>query len=135
MLPDIEIVVAAHLRATTAVMLLTQRIGTRTPPDVAGQFVKVTLIDDEQAPNSPALHLVSALVQIDCYGSSNRDSAHAEASLLARTVREAIVAMPQATHTGCVVTAARTSSRRLTDTDLDPARERYIVTCDLTLHS
>lgn len=135
MLPDIEIVVAAHLRATTAVMLLTQRIGTRTPPDVAGQFVKVTLIDDEQAPNSPALHLVSALVQIDCYGSSNRDSAHAEASLLARTVREAIVAMPQATHTGCVVTAARTSSRRLTDTDLDPARERYVVTCDLTLHS
>lgn len=134
MLPDIEIVVAAHLRATTAVMLLTQRIGTRTPPNIAGQFVKVTLIDDEQAANSPALHLVHALVQIDCYGSSNRDSAHAEASLLARTVREAIVAMPQATHTGCVVTATRASSRRLPDTELDPARERYIVTCNLTLH-
>lgn len=134
MLPDIEIVVVAHLRATTAVMVLTQRIGTRTPPDVAGQFVKVTLIDDEQAPNVPALHLVSALVQIDCYGSSNRDSAHAEASLLARTIREAIVAMPAATHTGCVVTAARANSRRLPDTSLDPARERYVITCDLTLH-
>lgn len=135
MLPDIEVVVVQHLRNTQSVIDLTTRIGTRTPENLAGQFVKVTLIDDVQAANVPALHLVKPLVQVDCYGSSNRDSAHAEASLLARTIREALVAMPDATHTGCVVTAARTSSRRLPDTDLDPARERYIVTCDLTLHS
>jgi len=134
MLPDIEVVVVAHLRNISAVTDLTTRIGTRTPGNLAGQFAKVTLIDDDQAPNSPALHLVRALVQIDCYGSSNRDSAHAEASLLARTIREAVHAMPAATHTGAVVTAARARSRRLPDTDLEPARERYVLTCDITLH-
>lgn len=134
MLPDVEVLVVAHLRATQAVIDLTTRIGTRTPSTLAGQFAKVTVLDEEQAPGSPALHLIRALVQIDCYGSSNRDSAHAEASLLARTIREAIHAMPAATHTGAVVTAARARSRRLPDTDLEPARERYVLTCEITLH-
>ena len=134
MLPDIEILVVAHLRNTQSVIDLTTRIGTRTPSSLAGQFVKVTVLDDQQTPGSKALHLVDCLVQIDCYGSSNRDSAHAEASLLARTVREAVIAMPSASHTGAVVSSARASSRRLPDTDLEPARERYIVTGTLSLH-
>lgn len=134
MLPDVEVLVVAHLRATQAVIDLTTRIGTRTPSTLAGQFVKVQVLDEQQDTSSPALHLIRALVQIDCYGSSNRDSAHAEASLLARTIREAVHAMPAATHTGAVVNAARASSRRLPDTDLEPARERYVLTCDLVLH-
>lgn len=134
MLPDVEIIVGSHLRNTGAVTALTTRIGTRTPPSIAGQFVKITALDEQQTPTSKALHLIRAIVQIDCYGSSNQDSAHAEASLLARTIREAIVAMPAATHTGAVVTSAKASQRRLPDTTLDPARERYIVTATLHLH-
>lgn len=134
MLPDIEILVVQHLRNTAAVTALTTRIGTKSPSNLAGQFVKVTVLDDQQTAGSKALHLVDCLVQIDCYGSSNHDSAHAEASLLARTVREAVVAMPAAAHTGAVVTSARASQRHLPDTELDPARERYIVTGTLSLH-
>ena len=135
MLPDTEVLVVAHLRATDAVMALTQRVGTKTPVSLDGQFAKVTLLDEGQNRRSSALHVVHPLMQIDCYGSSNRDSAHAEASLLARTIREAIVAMPNASHSGAVVTAARATQRRLPDTELEPARERYIVTCELTLHA
>lgn len=135
MLPDTEVLVVAHLRATDAVMALTQRVGTKTPVSLDGQFAKVTLLDEGMHRGSRALHVVHPLVQIDCYGSSNRDSAHAEASLLARTIREAIVAMAAASHSGAVVTAARATQRRLPDSELDPPRERYIVTCELTLHA
>ncbi len=134
MIPDTEALVVAYLRATPTVTALTSRIGTRTPSSVQGQWARVWLIDEGQTRNSGALHLVHPLVQIDCYGSGNADSAHAEASLLARTIREAIIAMPAATHTGAVVTAGRAAMRRLPDRELEPARERYIVTCELSLH-
>ena len=134
MIPDIEVLVVTHLRATLAVTSLTSRIGTRTPSSLQGQFARVTSLDERQTPRSPALHLIDCLVQVDCYGSSNRDSAHAEASLLARTIREAVHAMPSASHSGAVVTAARVSSSRQPDATLEPPRERYVLTCELTVH-
>ena len=134
MLADTEVLVVAHLRATSAVTALTDQIGTETPPDVTGKWARVWLLDEGMNARSGALHLVHPLVQIDCYGSNDRGTSADEASLLARTIREAIVAMPAATHTGAVVTAARASARRLPDTDFDPARERWIVTCELSLH-
>jgi hypothetical protein len=134
MIVDPEALVVAHLRATSAVTAITSRIGSRHPLEHDQPWVKVTLLDEQPAPGSPALHLTGPLVQIDCYAGSDRETAQARASLLARTVREAVHAMPAASHTGAVVTSSRAGMRRLPDTDFDPARERYVLTCDLTAH-
>lgn len=133
--PDVEVVLVAYLRARSDVTALTDRVGTRHPSTTGDPWVKVTAIVDTANQRSSALHLTHALVQIDCYGSSDPVTAKAEASELARTVLAAIDAMPAAEHTGAVVTAVNgLSLRPLPDEDLTPARERYIVQGTVTLH-
>ena len=134
MLPDLEQIVVAHLRATSAVTALTSNVGTRTPPSTDLPWVKASLIHAQPDPSSPALHFASVLVQLDCYGGANRELAQGQASTLARTVQAALNDMP-GSHTGAVVTAVKTSGpRRIPDVDMKPARERYIVTADVSTH-
>lgn len=133
--PDVEVILVAYLAGRGDVAALTDQIGTRTPPATSDPWAKVTAIIDTANARSSALHLTHALVQIDCYGSSDHATMKAEASELARTIRAALAAMPAATHTGAVVTAVRDLTiRPLPDDDLTPARERYIVEGTITLH-
>lgn len=134
-MPDLEQLVIDYLAGVTAVTAITDQIGTRTPLSIDDPWIKVTTLDDAQKPGSPTLHLIDGLVQIDCYAGSARTGAKAEASALALKVREAIVAMPAASGLLGVVTSARVPSLRpLPDEDFDPARDRYILTCELVAH-
>lgn len=134
MLPDPELLLATHLRAQPAITGITDRIGTRTPPITNEPWIRITLLPVTPAPSSRALHLATALLQVDCYAGHARDGAQEQASILARTVQDAIHRMP-GRHAGAVIASARASYRRLPDADLEPARERYIVEAQIVLHS
>jgi hypothetical protein len=133
--PDVEALVASHLRGRQAVSAIVgQRVGTRTPGTLAAPWVRLTQINDEPATVSSALHLVTVWLQIDCYAGDDRDHGQEQASLLARTVRDELHRMPGTYSTG-VVTAVRFSgTRRAPDDDLDPARERYSFDAYLSVH-
>lgn len=136
MLPDAEALVIAYLRDTPAVTAITDRIATRHPDDFAEPWVLTQLLDEPQA-SAPALHLIRPMVQLDVYAGDPVAATpdQREVSLLARTVREALAVIAGASHTGAFVTESTVTSRRLPDTTFDPARERYIITCSLTLHA
>jgi len=135
MLPDANVLVITYLYQRDDVVALTDRIGTRAPKNLDTPWVRITLLDDQPATRSQALHLTTALLQLDCYGGADRDAAQREASLIGRTLREAIVAMPGVEHQGAVVTRARAGSlRSVPDPSMDPARERYILDAEITFH-
>lgn len=130
--PDPELLLVTYLRSQTTVTDLADRIGTRTPPSTDQPWIRIALLPVTPDPGSSALHLARALLQIDCY--AGRNDTQAQASLLARTVQHAIHLMPAREHPGAVITSAQASFRRLPDTDLEPARERYILEATLILH-
>jgi hypothetical protein len=134
MLPDPELVLSAYLRAHHGVTALVDEIGTQTPKKINEPWIRLVLIDGVGDRTSPALHLATALLQLDCYAGAERTGAQAQASLIARTVQHAIQAMPTVAHDGAVVTKATASWRRLPDTSIEPQRERYIVEATITLH-
>lgn len=137
MTPDFEqICVQALLASPEVTAIVGQQVGTRTPRTLNDPWVTVRLIDDLPAPRSSALHLVSALVQIDCYAGAERNSAQAEASLLARTCRSVLHDLAYGLQTaGPVVSKVKAGGiRALPDTDLEPPRERYLVEVEVTAH-
>lgn len=130
--PDIEVIVGRYLRADPAVdSVVDSRIGSKHPSVTTQPWVRLILIDDTQAPASSVLHLVTAHLQLDCYAGSGGNT---QASLIARTVRAALADMPNVEHDDAVIAHVRTNLRRLPDPDFAPARERYIVTADVTWH-
>ena len=128
MIPDVEKVITAYLEPHLTA--LGAKVRGRTPSNTAAAWVRVTILD---APASFPDHLVDALVQFDCY--AGKEGGQEEASLLARTVRAAIVDMPNASHSGAVVTgAAIVGYLRNPDTMFEPARDRYIITATVWMH-
>jgi hypothetical protein len=127
MIPDLEPILVAHLKAATGA-----RVVTRTPTDKTAGWVRITQLDGQ---GSYPDHLVDFLVQADCYGTAGT-AGQAEASLLARQVREALADLP-GVHGDAVVTGTRiTGHARIPDTDgFEPARERYIVSASIFAHS
>jgi len=132
MIADAELVVSRHLRATPGVTALVTRIGTRTPATTETPWLRITQIADQ--PRSRPLYFVATVLQVDCYGGGDRAVGQAEASLIARAVRDALDAMPAATHIAAVVTSARSTMRRLPDDTFEPARERFVVEATVCLH-
>lgn len=131
---DIESTLIAHLRADAPVTAITSRVATRTPPALEQPWVRLTLLDDPPHRSSRALHLFHAHVQLDCYG-GNGDQAQLEARALSHAVRVAVHALPATALDGIVVSAVTgLGRRRLPDDELQPARERYIVTATVTYH-
>lgn len=137
MTPDFEQICVQALLADSAVTAIVgDRVGTRTPREFADPWVTVRLIDDVPDARSSALHLVTALVQIDCYASAARNGGQAEASLLARTCRTVLHRLAYDTQTsGPVVSKVKPGRiRPLPDETLEPARERYVLDVEVTAH-
>lgn len=137
MTPDFEQLCVDALLASTAVTsIVGQRIGTRTQRTLNDPWVTVRLIDDRPAAGSSALHLTTAVCQIDCYAGVARAGAQAEANLLARTCRQVLHQLaydPQPV--GPVVSKVKPGSlRALPDEDFEPPRERYTVDVEVTAH-
>lgn len=133
MTPDVEALVGAFLRANSQIQVLVgSRVVGRTPTTTTDPWIRITQIDDTT--RSP-VHLVTVFLQLDCYGGDDPDSAQREASVLARTVRQVLEALPGPVDDGAVVAAVTFSGlRRVPDTEFKPARERYILDADVTVH-
>jgi hypothetical protein len=133
MIPAAEAVLTTYLQA--AVDSLGAEVVDQTPNDTSNPWVRLTLLD---APSDGITdHLIANYVQLDVYAGDSGEDSHEDASLIARTVRAALVTIHQATHDGAVFTGpARIDgyTRSPDDSVDEPARERYIVTATVWAH-
>lgn len=135
LLPNIEATVGRYLRDHEAVQAIVgTRVGGKTPATTDKPWVSVILIDPRNAGASSQFeHLVEHMVQLDCY--AGEQGGQAEASLLARTVRAAMVAIPDVDHDNVVVSVVTFSGMpRVPDTNFKPTRERYALTAHVYAH-
>jgi hypothetical protein len=138
--PDAEAVVGAYLREHPDLVALGARVAGRTPSKMTQPWVRLTQLNAPKTAGSTPERLIHYLLQLDAYAGDVAMSAHsgqAEASLLARTVRAALVAMPAETFDDVVVTDAVVHSMpRIPDPDAgEPARERFILTATVRMHA
>jgi hypothetical protein len=133
MIPDAEAIVGAYLRAYADIKSLGARVVGATPKKKDTAWVQVTQIDYPAVDDHRAEYLLEWIGQFDCY--AGKDGGQREASLLTRTVRQALSVMATETVDGAVFSGVRClSSPRILDTDLEPARERYALTAAIYLH-
>lgn len=125
-LPNVEAIVSRFLREHDAINdLVGQRVAGSTPRETPEGWIRITQIAGSQL--SKALYFGAVHLQVECYGSNDRNEAQSEASLLARTALGVLETMPAETVAGAVVTAVRFGDvMRIPDTELEKPRERYI---------
>jgi hypothetical protein len=126
-IPDIERLASDYLRSAVAT-----RVVGKPPEDRETAWVQVTQLDATNDPSSPPEHLIGFLVQFDCY--AGKKNGQPEVTTLGRSVRAAVVAMP-GTYGQTVVTSARiVGDIRTFDPDIEPARDRRIITARIHAH-
>lgn len=137
MIPDAEKIVGDYLRTDPAVVALGAKVAGQMA-DSRGPWVKITQLDDTAVNGSRTDYLIEFMLQLDCYAGRDATAAevgHREASLLSRTVRQALREMPDAQLNDAVVTGVEfVSNPRIPDTDFEPARERYARTVLIWMH-
>jgi hypothetical protein len=135
--PDPKAVVINYLKGLPEIVgaPLSARVEGKTPSSRGLPWVKVTTIDDSGTDGGITDHHIAAFLQLDCYAGTTNNS-EARASLLSRTVQEALRVMATSPHTGAVVTGARSSGSHEPDTVLgESALERYIVQSTVWMRS
>lgn len=128
-----EAIVASYLREHAGVKALGARV-VGEPPDGDNRVKPWVQIVQQDASNrtriNRAEHLVAYWLQLDCYAGAT--GGQGEARLLMATVRAALVALPRVTLEDAVVTDVEIlSNPRIPDTDMEPARQRYIIDCEI----
>ena len=137
---DAEALVGAWLRDHDDLIDLNARVAVgEVPLSFVLPWVRVTGLDAIPVPRSGIDHALRYALQLDCYAGADAMAAkegRREASLLARTVRAIVRAWKGSTRDGAVVCGATILSGpvRAPDTDLEPARERYVLTVELVMH-
>lgn len=138
MIPFAEEIVSTYLRQHENVEALDARVAGQTPPNQSRPWVRVTLLDAANVSSTAqAEHLVDFMLQLDCYAGKVATEAHegqAEASLLARTVRAALVEMPGADLDAIVTSVTFSGMARIPDPSFEPARERVVLTASVVAH-
>lgn len=124
---------AAAIAWLTADTTITATVAGNHPADLeSAPWVRVWLIDDLPDPRSPALHFGTGYLQADCYASA--EGGQSEAADLSEAVRARLHAMPGTRPAGVVTAVTSLRRRRLPDSAMNPARERYIVTATVHGH-
>ena len=133
---DVERITGDYLRADADITTLQARVAGQLPKTFTKPWVRVTQIDAANVTgNQRVEHLVSYLLQFDCYAGAETDNAQAQASALGRTVRAALIDMQDQTLDGAVITGAEVrNDARLPDLDFDPPRERRVLTVEIWAH-
>ena len=133
---DLEMITGDCLRANADVTALDARVAGQLPKTFTKPWVRVTQIDAANATDNLRVeHLVSYLLQYDCYAGAETDNAQAQASALGRTVRAALIDLQDQTLDGAVITgAAVRNDARLDDLDFDPPRSRRVLTVEIWAH-
>ena len=134
MIPDLEKVAGKYLREHATIVELSARVVGKAPPDTdSTPWVRVTQLDAQREPSSRVDHLISYLLQLDCY--ATEAGGQPQASLLGRTVRAALMDMPGARDDATVTATRILGHLRSPDPDLEPARERVILTVEIHAHA
>lgn len=134
MIPDIEKIVGGYLRTHADVVALGARVVGKTPQGTDTPWIRLTQLDDRAVGGHRSDHLIEYLLQLDIY--AGKDGGQPEASLLNRTVREALRTMP-GVHADATITGVDfvSAPRIPDDDDFEPARERYIRTVIVWAHA
>lgn len=134
-IPDAEMLVGDWLRTHPDIGALDARVAGKTPSSMGKPWIRVTQLG---VPRAHREHLLTFALQLDCYAGKDATDLHtgqAQASLLARTARAVLMAQAGVTRDGVVISHVRvTGHPRVPDTTLEPARERMILTVEITLH-
>lgn len=132
MILNAEKLVADYLRAHEDFGELETRVVAKTPGEQDSSWVRLTLLDAPDATGTHD-HLIAYLLQCDCYAA--RAGGQPEAMLLGQTTRAALREMPDHSFEEAVVTEVRfVGMLRLPDVDLEPARERVVLTANVWAH-
>lgn len=125
---DLERVVADYLRAEGV-----SRARSTKPDedDRATSWVRIIRLD--AGDGGEADHLIDGMLQLDCY--AGEDGGQREAEALGRQVRRLLKALKGTTQSGVVFGRVRfIGHARIPDDDIEPARERVILTALLVHH-
>jgi hypothetical protein len=137
LIPDAEALVGDWLREHPAVVALDANVAGRTPTSMSKPWVRVTQLDARAVGGLE--HLIRFPLQLDCYAGREAMDAgvgQAEAKYLARTVRSILTGLAGATIDGVTVTHVRVlGDMRAPDTTLEPARERVVLTVEVSMHA
>lgn len=132
MIPDAEKVIGDHLRDETG-----ERIVGTPPRDPNSEaWVRLTQLDARAVGGHRSDHLIEYLIQLDCYASQAgvSGSQQREAATLARTIRAALIDMPNFTLDAVVTGVDIRGDARIPDDEFEPARERFIITASVWMH-
>lgn len=137
MILDAVAIVGSYLRDASAVSAIVgKRVSHKSPGegDFDEPWVRITQIDARNETGTRQVeHLVSYYLQIDCYAGA--DNRFAEASDLNAAVRAALVELPKAELDDAVATdVGFMSNPAPPDTDIKPARERFILDAEIFMH-
>lgn len=132
MIVDCEALITAALNDAPELQALGAHVVGATPDSTEAPWVKLTQVTARDS--SKRLDwLITFTLQFDCYAGA--DGGKPEANDLARTVRALLRELPATGAPGGVVTEVEfISMPHLPDDDFSPARERYALTADITVH-
>lgn len=126
MIPNVEKIVSDHIRDTVAI-----RVVGKPPSSKTDSWVQVIQIDASQT--DQADHLVNFIIQLDCYASE--DGGQPECVQIAREVRASLVQLNGTTSDGVITDVRMFGDIRLPDYDMEPPRDRRILTARVWAHS
>lgn len=131
---DMEKVASRWLREHPAVVALGARVVGKPPGDRSTCWVQVRELNAPSDPRSQADHLVTHMLQLDCYAGAA--GGQPEANLLGRTVRAVLKRMEGFHDDEAAVGGVRiVGFAHVPDPDgFEPARERRIITAMVTAH-
>jgi hypothetical protein len=135
LIPDAPAILGVRLREHPAVIELGARVAGQIPKSFTKPWVKVTQLDALNVTGGQPEHLISFLIQFDCYAGSEANNAQAQASLLGRTIRAVLHDLTEQDIDGVVITSVGfTSDARIPDEAFEPARERVVLDADVRMH-
>jgi hypothetical protein len=128
LLPDAELLATTYLRTVPEITTLVgSRVGTTLPAEPQFPYLVVRRYGGLPPVRG---HLDQARLQVDAWGRTKQ-----EARYLAATAQAALHAMPQATHSGAVVTGVDDDLGLTWQPDPDTDTPRYLVGLALYVHS
>jgi hypothetical protein len=134
LIPDGKRLVADYLRSHSSITALSARVVGKSPEDRSTPWIRVTQIDAQNAAGSLPEHLISYLLQFDCFVAPTEG--HPQARTLAHTVR-AIFSPPNTPLMagGATVSGVRfVNEAELTDSNTEPATEYVALTAEAFIH-
>lgn len=136
-----ELVELVNIEALTATYLRDLNIRARaTAPDQdhrVDPWVEITLINAPSPEDVPVDWLVDYMLDFGCYAGEegNAGAGQPGAHALVHEVRAALSVLPNTVNEYGVVTAVKMLAMpRVPDNDMEPARERYVLTARITAH-